>query len=127
MESPTLTKLMQAVHSLDTRELDRFANHVLTLRADRHTDHLDAEETHLLLRINEPLPVDLQETYTTLCAKRTAETLTPTEHQKLLQLTERVEAFDAQRIAYLAQLAQLRQTTLPHVMDQLGITLLPHA
>jgi hypothetical protein len=49
------------------------------------------------------------------------ETLTPTEHQELLTLQQRLEALHAARMKALSELAKLRGLTLTAIMEQLGI------
>jgi hypothetical protein len=41
--------------------------------------------------------------------------------QELIRLTEQIEHDDAQRLAALVELARLRGTTVPLLMDTLGI------
>jgi len=67
------------------------------------------------------LPPDIQKHYNELNAKRKAETLTPEEHQELLQLIDRIEKSDAQRVKYLAELAQIRGISLTALMKELDI------
>jgi hypothetical protein len=57
-----------------------------------------------------------------LNVKRRAFKLTAEEHQELLRLIEEVQAFDVHYIEALAELAVLRQVSLPDLMAQLGIT-----
>jgi hypothetical protein len=63
----------------------------------------------------------VQQRYDDLIAKRQAETLTPDEHAELLRLSDQTERVHAERIAALAALAQIRQTTLPDLMRDVGI------
>jgi len=55
------------------------------------------------------------------------DTVTPAELAELIQITDQIEQQDAQRLAALIALAQLRQTTVPVLMDRLGIRLPAHA
>lgn len=121
MAHPTLTELIDAVDELDAADLEHVLHHVLTRRADRTAPALDASEAELLLQINKPLPHSVQKPYIALCSKRANESLTAEEHAVLLHLTAEVEAFEAERITHLAQLAQLRGTTLSALMDELGL------
>ncbi|MCI0397381.1 MAG: hypothetical protein L0322_20930 [Chloroflexi bacterium] len=67
------------------------------------------------------LPAPLKERYDELVAKLRAETLTPKEHEELLQLTDQVEQFEAQRVKHLIELASLRHVSLEQLMTDLGI------
>lgn len=122
MAHPTLTELIDAVDGLDAADLEHVLHHVLTRRADRTALALDESEAELLFQINKPLPHSLQKPYAALCSKRVSESLISEEHVVLLRLTAEVEAFEAQRITHLAQLAQLRGTTLSALIDELSLT-----
>ena len=81
----------------------------------------------LLLQINAGISPDLQRRFNELVAKRQMETITPAELTELIQITDAIEQRDAQRLAALIELAQLRQTTVPVLMDGLGIRPSAHA
>ena len=114
-------QLLRAVERLPPQELAAFVDQVLALRAQREAPHLSQSETALLLQINQGLPAALQRRFDELVAKRQAETITPDELQELIAITDPIEQRDAQRLAALIELAQLRQTTVPELMDSLGI------
>jgi hypothetical protein len=83
---------------------------------------LSSEEAQLLAKINLGLLPAEWERYHTLVARRKAETLTPDEQTELISLSDRLEEANARRIGYLAELAQVRHTTLDAVMHELGLT-----
>jgi hypothetical protein len=89
--------------------------------------HLSREESALLLKINQPIPDELQQRYDALIAKRRAETLTPEEHAELLCLTNRVERAEAERVEALGALSQLRGLSFSELMHALGIEQPPYA
>lgn len=60
--------------------------------------------------------------FTTLIAKRHAETLSPEEHEQLIQLSDRLEKLNVDRIQALIQLATLRNQPLTDLMQTLGIS-----
>lgn len=117
--SPDL--LLQAAKQLSETELEQFAAQLLALRGRRHVPSFPRGEAELLLKINQGVPADLQARYQALIAKRQTETLSPSEHKELLQLTEAVEQWDAKRIELLTELAGVRGVTLTALMRQLGI------
>jgi hypothetical protein len=43
------------------------------------------------------------------------------EQAELIQITDRIEQLDAERIEYLGELALLRQRSLTEIMQDLGI------
>jgi hypothetical protein len=113
-------ELAEAVAQLPPTERDQFINRVLALRVPQIAA-LPQDEAALLLKINQGLSEPVQQRYDELIAKRQAETLTPDEHAELLRLSDQAEQMNAERIAALAALAQIRQTTVPHLMRDLGI------
>lgn len=94
---------------------------VLELRAARQAPQVSLNEGDLLLRINAGLSEEVEHRSRVLGDKRRAEMLTTQEHAELLRLTETIERRQADRLAVLAELAQLRGTSLNTIMDQLGI------
>jgi hypothetical protein len=114
-------QLLHAVERLPAEELSAFAAQVNALRARRVAPHLSRDETALLLEINAGLPREVQARFEELVARREAEAITDGELQELIALTEEVERRDAERLRALAQLAELRRTTLPLLMETLGL------
>lgn len=82
---------------------------------------LSLAEVELLQKINQGLPSELGQRYSALIAKRDAETLIPDEHEELINLTDQVEQLEAQRVAYLVELARLRNTTVAALIQELDI------
>jgi hypothetical protein len=78
-------------------------------------------EAELWQEINAGWSVESWQRYHDLVAKRRAETLTEDEYTELADLTNEREVAHASRIERLFELADLRQTTIEDVMDQLGI------
>ena len=117
----SLDELIKAADRLDATELDLLLQQVVYLRARRKTVVLPEEEAQLLLRINQGIPADFLAQYQLLLQKRDAETLTDSEHSRLIQLSTQIEQIGAQRLEALADLAQLRQVSLLDLMETLGI------
>ncbi len=113
--------LLEAVQQLSLSELEGFVQDLIALQAKYHAPSLSKDETELLLKINQGLSQDLEKRYQILTHKRDEETLTEQEYQELLQLTDQVEIHQAQRLNYLAKLAQLRQISLTELITQIGI------
>lgn len=120
-------ELLHAVEQLNQFDLEQLMTRIITLQANRQAPALSKEETDLLLRINQGIPLVIQTRFDQLVAKRRAESLTPDEHQELLYLVNQIEKSDAERIRELTKLAQLRGVTLTTLMDQLGIQPPPYA
>jgi hypothetical protein len=79
-------------------------------------------EAELLQRINQSLTPEAWQRYEVLLAHRQAETLTPEEQTELIALSDQLEAFNAQRLEALTEMAQLRGVPVPALMAQLGLT-----
>ncbi len=114
-------QLLKAVDQLPTFEFEQFVEQILMRRAQRNGAHLSSTESELLLKINQGIPADVQRRYDELISKRRAETITSEEYSELLRLTNQIEKLDAERVRWLIELARYRQTSLPALMDQLGI------
>ena len=117
----SLAELLNGVKRLDTVALERFADEVLAIRAQRRAPSLSQEESELLMKINQGLPREVRTRFAELNEKRRAETLTEEEHAKLLQLVDQIEAHDVERVKNLGKLAQLRNVPVRTLMKQLGI------
>jgi hypothetical protein len=89
--------------------------------SERRAPHLSSAESELLLRINEPIPATMPVRFDQLVAKRDAGMLSADEHAELLTLVDEIELRDADRIAALADLAQLRGISLEALMEDLSI------
>jgi len=124
-ESPSPEELLNAVDRLEPSELRSFVSQVLARVARRLTPHLDRQESELLEKINQGLPHQAEKRYRELIAARQAETLTSAEMEELMSLTDHAEKIQAERVRYLAELAQLRGVSLTELMTTLGIRPLP--
>jgi hypothetical protein len=117
----SLDELIRAAHQLNETDLEQLLHQVVVLRARRKTQVIPEEEAQLLLKINQGVPADVRARYQVLRQKREAETLTDAEYDALIQLSNQIEQIGAQRLEALASLAQLRQVSLPDLMETLGI------
>ncbi len=121
MELP-YNELWQVVEQLPLPDLEKFARQTTSLLARRRTPVLPRQESALLLKINQStLPADQQERCDALVVKRQAETLTASEHQELITLTDQLGELNGQRLDSLTQLANVRQVPLTVLMDELGV------
>jgi hypothetical protein len=117
----SLDELLLAANQLDEADLERLLQQVAILRAHRKANVLPLEEAQLLQKINQGIDPELRTQYQTLRAKKEAETLTDAEYNTLIQLSNNIEQFGAQRLEALANLAQLRACSLSELMVSLGI------
>jgi hypothetical protein len=61
-----------------------------------------------------------------LIVKRDARTLNSVEYTELLQLTDRVEQAEVERLSALIELAQFRQISLDQLLHDLGLEIKSH-
>lgn len=113
--------ILEAVKQFSPEELDEFTLKVHTIRAQRTTPHLSQREAELLKQVNEGLPQDELRPLQELRQKLETGTITETERAKYLQLTEKLEQYDVKRLAWLIELAQLRNQTVAELIDSLGL------
>jgi len=113
--------LLQAVQQLSQPELEQFIEEILQFKAQKNAANLTKQESDLLLKINQDLPIELQQQYKILTQKRDQETLTESEYEKLLESTDQLEKYQAQRLEYLTQLAQIRQISVSTLMTEMGV------
>ena len=113
--------MLKGVAQLEPSELEQVVNKLLALQAHQRVQSLSKTETDLLEQINQGLPQTVRLRYDEFAAKLHEETITPTEHEELLQLTNQIEQADVERLRALIALAELRQVSLDTLMDQLGL------
>lgn len=114
-------QLLNAALQLPPLELDQLVARLQTMRRKTKVPRLSQPESELLRRINQGVPAQLQQRYDALRRKRRRHKLTRKEQQELLSLSKQMEQIDAERLQHLAELAQLRNISLPDLMRQLGL------
>jgi uncharacterized coiled-coil DUF342 family protein len=117
----TTDKILEAVKQFNPAELEELTLQLHTLRAKKTTPHLSRRETELLKKINEGVPPEISRPLQELRAKMEDETITETEHAELLRLVDEMERFGVERLTWLIELAQLRNQTVPQLIDTLGL------
>lgn len=116
-----LDQLMAGIAQLETSELEAYAEKISLLVAQRKAASLSAQETALFKMINRSLPAEVEMRHTVLQNKVHTETITAAEQKELVKLIERVERSEGERLEALFTLSQIRQVSLPTLMEQLGI------
>lgn len=114
-------EVLKGIARLQMNDLERFVDHVVALQAQRRAHSLPKNEAELLQKINQGLPAEARKRYAELNAKLHEETITPEEHQELLQLVDRIELADAERLQHLIALADIRNISVDTLMNQLDI------
>ena len=111
----SVNELLKGVQQLSAEDFDLFFKKVSSLRSKSGNKDF-AKEQALLEKINAGMPLALEQRFAQLIAKRDLETLTDAEYQELLQLTEKSEELQTNRLGYMLELAQLKGMTLPQVV-----------
>jgi len=88
---------------------------------------LSPAESKLLKKINASLSAIEWERYRILLAKRDAEELDAQEHAELIALSDEIEEANARRMKAVAELARLRKTAIPALVESLGLSSSAHA
>lgn len=114
-------QLLQAIDQIEVSELRPFVSEVLARASQRLAPSLPTEESELLQKINRGLPAAIEQRSRELDARRRAGTLTAAEHEELLRLIDQIEAAQVERLANLVALAEFRGTSLPKLMNDLGL------
>jgi hypothetical protein len=117
----SVDELFKAVDELSEADLEHLVDRALFVQARRRGSVLTAEETELLLEINQGIKQELGDRYQVLLDKRDDETLTEAEHTELLDISNQIEGFGVRRIEALVKLAAIRQVSLLKLMNDLGI------
>jgi hypothetical protein len=110
MNTQLVESLAETISTLSTAEKNALWQKI---------DYTPTTENTLLQKIAATLPTIVQQRYNELRDKLQAETLTPIEHQELLELIDVVEQFDVDRLQHLLALAQLRKIPLSELLSQL--------
>ena len=123
---PSSNAILTAVRQMPITELEHLVDQVIAIRAERIAPHLAADESALLVRINQGLAGNERAKMRALLEKRDDETLTPPEWQELTALTDKLELRHADRLTAVAQLARLRGVTFDTIIAQLGLQFPDH-
>jgi len=116
-----LNEVLAGISQLDTEELRQVMREVSTFIARKKASSLSAEETELMLKINEGLPPETQQRYTVLQQKLVDENITEAEQEELLQLTALAEEKAVERLTYLVELSRLWDVSVDETMKRLDI------
>lgn len=122
--------LLNSLQQLKASDLDKLAKETSLIRARKRAPSLTAVETELLQKIQScRIPLNVQQRCTELSNKHKQDKppLTISEQQELAELIDQMELTNAQRIAHLIALAELRRMTLDEIMAQLEVKPLSYA
>jgi hypothetical protein len=84
-------------------------------------------EADLLQKITHCIPPKMQTRFNELVKQREANTIDHTSLQELCDLSDQIELLEADRIQHLAQLAQMRSTSIEDLIQQLDLIPVNHS
>jgi hypothetical protein len=116
----TQQDLLQATRQLNLQELAEFSAQVAAIYQARRSGTVTTEAP-LLAVVHRSLPQPTQQRWDELLAKRDDASLSASEYEELLRLTDEVEDLNVQRMTALSQLAQARGVDLRTMMRQLNL------
>ena len=115
--------LLLDVAKMPVPELERFIKDINALLRRKKTQDKALRERQLLDKINRTvLNASQTERYHLLIEKLELGTMTDSEHLEFGVLANSEEKLRNQRVKYMIELSQLREITLPQVMESLGLT-----
>jgi len=114
-------EVLNGLARLETSDLAQLVEQVIALQARRRAPSMRKNEAELLQKINQGPSPEVRKRYAELTAKLREESITPEEHQDLMELIDQIELADAERMQHMIVLAQLRQVSVDSLMHQLGI------
>ena len=91
------------------------------LSKPQSTLHLSVRESELFQMINAAFPETERSEYQQLVTKRQSECLTEPDYDRLLELSDRLEQLQADRLTALVELSQLQQVSLQDLMQRLDL------
>ena len=120
--SLTSKQLLQEIAQLDTSELEGVAYAVSLLRARRIAPSLSKTESDLVRQISACALVPKDKAMLLqLGEKMEAQDISDTERQVLLELTDRSEQLNVQRMRLIGELATVRGETVLDTMSHFGL------
>jgi hypothetical protein len=119
-------QVLSAVETMSEGDLDSFIGQILQIRGKRQAPNVSAAEADLLQKITHCIPPNLQTRFNELVKQRQANTIDEASLQELCDLSNQIEILEADRIQQLAQLAQLRSTSIEALMQQLHLVPINH-
>jgi hypothetical protein len=87
----------------------------------KQSDSKQYLESELLKKINLDISEEEWTNYRHLIGLMRSEQLTPQAHETLVELGDKIEIANAQRVKYLFELAELRGISVEKLMENLGI------
>ena len=120
-------QMLQDLAQLTARQLDTVMQRAAALRLQKRKRVLSPRESDLLRLINRGLSPEKSARLEALQQKLRDETIARHEQAQLLRLTDELERLGAKRLQALMELAVIRKTTVPKLMNEMGLTAAAYA
>ena len=119
-------QLLRALESMPLSELRRFAAQVDAMLKNRQAPRISQVESELLIEINRGLAPDMRSRLDELLADQETDSLTDSEYDELLYLTNQLEIYDARRIQLIGELARLRSRSVDAIITEFQLSPAAH-
>ena len=119
--------MLQDLAQLTARQLDAVMQRAAALRLQKRKRVLSSRESDLLRLINRGLSPEKSARLESLHQKLQDETIARHEQAQLLRLTDELERLGAERLQALTELAVIRKTTVPKLMNEMGLATAAYA
>lgn len=116
-----LGEILLGIAELEVGELEKFAQQVSAILAQKKAPHLPKKEAELLIKINKGVAFEVQSRYDELHKKMQDGELSSEEHKELIGLVDIIEIQNAKRMKYLVELSQLRNVPLRELIKELEL------
>ncbi len=114
----TTENLLNIVSQMPDSEYENF---IETASKLRQKYKVSAKEAKIILKINTIFPSDLRNRYNELYKKFQLKTLSEAERGELLELNDKLELLNAERLKQIGKLAKRRKQTPEQVIQDLRI------
>ena len=114
----TTENLLNAVAQMPESEFNRFVANAKKVRTNKRNS---TREIELIRKINGVFEEFPRQRYNELNVKFEADTLNKDEYEELLGLSDMSEILNAERLGYIAEIAEIRHQTLEEAVKSLGI------
>ena len=120
-QTTQIDNILNTIDKLSIKEFDTLFLQIKKKRIKNFSIVNSKQESELLLLINKDLPLKNRKRYTILLTKRQNETLTNEEYEELLELTEKKEGLQEERLKNMIALSKIRDITLSKLVEQLEL------
>ena len=123
-----IQSLISSLPEMPLSDLEYFIRELNALAIRKRVTDVDKRDKFLLLKINQTvLPEQNMERYIFLQEKMEIENLSDIEYKELLILVNQEEKLRNKRFKFLIELSQLRNISLPELMNRLGLNVIKYA